>query len=322
MTKILRRAAIFALPFIASCSGSGHFGGAAEPATPAPKPAASADAEKDLGETAPAGTAVGDDHADQPIQITGTYLSCATLAAPEGVGAAGEGRYGCRLGAHGFAKVPLEGLKPQPSWSFALPKGGDVAGQSVTLVNQAATSPWHVVYQLKTADAKSLRDLLSALTVMLSVSPAAITLDIWTFSKLMPEILDQGLVGGTGGAAFDPTIADGGNSPPQPLPSPAITTGTSTGVEPSGVPSIRFALKPAHQAFSLTAALTSATGVSGLTVGGGGAIAFRGFTTMPNGSTAIAWTTPMTVAFQFDGKSCSGSGLVGPDAMTLTPTCK
>lgn len=332
MALVLRSLLFAVLSTAASfgCAGGGDFGGLAggqkksdkqeRRPDPAPQPAP---ADEDGG-------------ADQPVLVTGTYLTCGVVA--RATDESPSETFGCRLASKATGEtVPLELLATRWTWNHTKTAGG-------TVTQQETTGAWQIVYRLEARDRVALAALRSTLRIILDLvlKPGAGSVGDAILSEFLENLLgsDEELGGVTNedGAQDDGGAADG--TAPGPTPTPTAGAGTTDGdADASGddvgsdgsgdgetetvlPPIVSFSLAPGNNAeLKLMAAVDDATGVSNLRISGNGSIVYLG-ADFSGGAASLKWRLPMEVSLRKNAKDCLGRGTIGSGTMSMTLACR
>lgn len=302
-----------------------------------------------------------DASADQPVQITGTYLTCAEVDAD-----ATRVAYGCRLAdKRNGATVDLARLATRWDWGAVLPKQGTYA--SVQKQQPEHGSAWQIVFDVSGDDQSELRTTAAALriTLDLALKPeaggaggrklfdeplsqllAAVELPaengIQTPETVQPSDMvaqgDQGVVAATNNAAGQnqTTTNNTTTNNTATATNTAVDTGTQTNTTQTDdppptatnqtveAPTVAFQVAPKQTVggFVLRAALSDVTGVTDLQITGGGKVNLLSASYATDGGVTINWTAPVRVSLKKGGKTCSGSGTVGTQSSSLALTCQ
>lgn len=154
----LRAAAVFCF-FLAGCSGSGGFTegfklgkkdakGSNEDA--AKKDHSGKDGEEDGGS------------ADQPVQITGTYLTCSEVSADES-----EATFGCRL-ANKLTGMTVALSEIATQWEFNHDLIAQVPGH-ISMRGGDREAAWQIFFDFEAVDLTGLRTLIAATRILLDL---------------------------------------------------------------------------------------------------------------------------------------------------------
>lgn len=173
-----------------------------------------------------ANTANSNDAADQPVQVIGTYLTCAIEERTELAATVG-----CKVVRRGDSRrVAIQKLTKSYQWGYTIPPA---TSGTAELVSQTPGDVWHAIYVFKGNSAPALASLLSAVHIIFDAVPLAgqaITSSTHfdaPLDNLIPTGDDLGAaVAGiaSAGQVFVPPSA----SPPLALPSSTATSNAAT----------------------------------------------------------------------------------------------
>jgi hypothetical protein len=353
----LRRAAL-GLWLLSACSGSGGF---TEGFKMGKKDEKKGSDESSTKKEQPGKESEDNDASgDQPIQITGTYLTCAEISADDT-----ETSIGCRLADRRNGKtVALSDIAIQ--WEFDYEVLSQASGE-VSMRAGSSQDAWQIFYDFHTVAASDLKKLVAATKILLDLDlkPGAGTSQpgpefSGLISTFIPagesetvsgtqEKLDESVVttgqtdsppttntaqppdpapGPTPGPAPGPAPAPAtATTNPQTQPQPATTGGSDTPAPaPAGMvtadPVVTFStVYKAGGAMALTAAFDQ-DGLSEAKFSGGGAVEATNVKVNSDGSATYRLSAPISVTVKKGSKTCSASGAIITGNMTLPLVCK
>jgi hypothetical protein len=311
-----------------ACDGSGRFTQSAGGKKTA---SAAAQGERDAGTTdkvvPPPATppTETDDAADQPVQITGTYLTCAAVEPPSESHAV----YGCKLARQGSNEtVDLRQLVQSHKWTYELLPGSMAAG-TVDVKEQPDGAEWQVFYELAAEGLAPLQKLVDALKVELQIVP---------FSSGKPGGAKPSVISGllsvlaNGLGTLADAVRTATTAPPGPAPAAADPAPPSSpsafGSAPSTAaagdskigPTLQFRIVAKGGArFGLM--LSDPGGISDLGVRGDGSFQFLNATVAAGGDATVHWATRLTASFKRGSQTCTGTGVIGSASLGLPTFC-
>jgi hypothetical protein len=303
----------------------------------AEKDEASGDARSATGNGQSAGSSEtsSGEAADDPVQITGTYLTCGAVAPATRDLSDDHTVYGCNLALESTHE-PVKLSRVATSWQWRYDLDAARFPQASVTTRPQDGGAWQVLFDVAGAGAGAeLSQLLQALRVVLDLVPRAgsgyASGDHPQLNGTLATLLGRsgGGNGATGGAGAG-TPSNAGVTPPSGGIGAAIGGGgLGNGVNPglsAHDPVVSFRLESLgtemKDGVRVLAALDDATDVSGLEIEAVDGFEFRGARLSNDGKATVDWRQRFMVRFQKGSRQCAGEGDLHAGAMSIATTCR
>jgi hypothetical protein len=320
---------------LGGCEAGGQFSQTlpGQKSAKAKRPAAEhASAEKDesSGDAGGKSAAGGGDAADEPVPITGTYLTCGAAQPPQDDHVV----YGCNLALEATG-TPVKLSRVATSWQWRYELDAARFPNATVSTRPQDGGAWQVLFDIVGGGSQAqLAQLLGALRIVLDLVPRPgtgyVPEDRPQVNGALADLLQRdggsnGSVGGTSSGAPTGNTAAIDDGSDRPSPTNDSRSAPAAGRAPDG-PVVSFKLRAVgasmQDGVTLLAALDDAKDVSDLQIEAIDSFEFRGARLTTGGGAAIDWRQRFAVRLQKAGLDCTGQGELHAGAMTIATTCR